>query len=435
DRRKEQDRAFTLSVRNNYSLGSSRAGSPRWYQKGSLVMDMLRDVLGVEEFRAVIKHYFEKNYLDYVESTDFTSAVFDITGRDISWFFDEWLYKGGEPHYKVRTVESSDYEMKRSTFFHVEQTHKQNEFVGLFKMPIVFEVHYADGSFDRVKQFIEKQYTVVKIPNPKYLDIEYTLFDPGRRVMKTVEFNKPFDELSAQAIKAENMIDRYDALVALGERRRWEKIKLFKQIMLNEKFYLLKQEVVSQTIAARTKALQEDNSNYVPGDLVFGNEYSEYQKGKKNYEDIMRMAFNDSDPRVRLEAAEKVGRIELSLKSDVEKMLTDISYPNISAALELLCHSFPGKVNSYLERTKNLLGWRGLNIRMAWLKIAVELGKDEYYIMLEDYASLSFEFETRINAINILKAQNYLTEASAYHILEASTSRNRKVGNTAVAAL
>ncbi|MCK5853532.1 hypothetical protein KAH27_10935, partial [bacterium] len=385
----------------------------------------------------VIKHYFEKNYLDYVESTDFTSAVFDVTGRDITWFFDEWLYKGGEPKYKVRTVESNNFEMLRSTYFHVEQIHKQNEFVGLFKMPIVFEVHYADGSFDRVKQFIEKQHTIVKIPNPKYLDIEYTLFDPGRRVMKTIDFNKPFSHLSSQATKAKNMIDRYDALVALEKypHRDRQKIKLFKQIMRNEKYYLLKKEVVSQTAAARIKALQKDNSDYRHGDLVFGDEYSEYQKGKRNYEDILRMAFNDSDPRVRLEAAEKAGRIGPDLIFEVEKLLTDISYPNISAALELLCHSFPGKANDYLELTKDMLGWRGLNIRMAWLKIAVEQGRDEYFIMLEDYASLSFEFETRMNAINILKAQNYLTEASAFHILEASTSRNRKVGNTAVAAL
>lgn len=52
-------KAYELSVQNSYPLGSGMAGTQRIYQKGSLVLDMLRDVMGDDNFRKAVTHYLK----------------------------------------------------------------------------------------------------------------------------------------------------------------------------------------------------------------------------------------------------------------------------------------------------------------------------------------------------------------------------------------
>lgn len=50
-RNKELAETLEAALHDNYAVGHYMGGRNRWYPKGSLVMDMLRDVLGDENFR------------------------------------------------------------------------------------------------------------------------------------------------------------------------------------------------------------------------------------------------------------------------------------------------------------------------------------------------------------------------------------------------
>ena len=56
------------------------------------------------------------------------------------------------------------------------------------------------------------------MPNPQKKPVDFLLFDPNRKILKKVTFTQPYEKLVAQLEKAENMIDRYDALLALKQK-------------------------------------------------------------------------------------------------------------------------------------------------------------------------------------------------------------------------
>jgi hypothetical protein len=288
---------------------------------------------------------------------------------------------------------------KRSTRFQIFQIHETNDLVGLFKMPIVFEVHYTDGSFDRSTAWIENKYNEVVIPNPGKRSIDYTLFDPGRQVVKKVTFEKSFRELAAQAQKAENMIDRYDALFALRLSPFDQKREILIQCYRHEKFHLIKTEIIEQ--------LAKDNT---PESV-----------------ELFREALNDPDANVRKSVLMNINPVPYILVDDFEKCLTDYSYLNIELALDNLCSSLPQNVDNYLEVTKNMTGWRGMNIRMKWLQTAIGSGRQEYLQELISYTGPKYEFETRMNSLNLLKKLRYIDETTLENARSAGKHWNNKL--------
>jgi hypothetical protein len=99
--------------------------------------------------------------------------------------------------------------------------------------------------------------------------------------------------------------------------------------------------------------------------------------------------------------------------------------------LDLLSSSFPRDIPRYLEATKHEIGWRGRNIRMKWIEIALQVEQREYLIELIGYAGPTYEFETRINAFNLLKKLNYLNDKVAQHLIDGYFYWNYKVSNAA----
>jgi aminopeptidase N len=67
------------------------------YQKGGWVLHMLRGVVGTEQFWAGIRDYYRR-YRDANASTDDFRLIMErASGRELSWFFDQWLRRPGMP--------------------------------------------------------------------------------------------------------------------------------------------------------------------------------------------------------------------------------------------------------------------------------------------------------------------------------------------------
>ena len=395
----ELNLALAASKTNNYPVGSSMGGTARIYQKGSLVLGMLRNVMGEREFREAVKVYLDRWGFNYSETSNFIRCVYDVTGKQYNWFFDEWVNHGGEPNYKVSYTVRDDTTGKRTTIFQVYQVQETNELIGLFKMPIWFEVHYKDGTSDSLKAWIENQFHEITIPNMQKKPISFVLFDPGRKVVKKVSFDRNFEELADQAQKAKKMIDRFDALVTMRNTPIALKRNLLIDCYQHEKFHLTKSEIIHQLSSERTDSAVS----------------------------IFHMAMNDPDANVRKTALREISPIPVALRKDFEKALQDSSYLNIELALQNLCLSFPENIDSYLDQTKSLTGWRGLNIRMKWLEIAVHSGKNEYLQELIRYTGPKFEFETRMNSLLTLKKLQYKDNVTVENARSASKHWNNKL--------
>ena len=86
--------------------------------------------------------------------------------------------------------------------------HDTSELVGLFKMPIVFEIHFTDGTSIKKTQWIKKQKEEVKMKTPKGKKVAYVLFDADNKILKNVTFNHLKIQIQP-AIKNANLIIKY----------------------------------------------------------------------------------------------------------------------------------------------------------------------------------------------------------------------------------
>ena len=71
------------------------------YPKGAAVLHMLRFVLGDEPFFRVLNRFLVEHAYESVDTGDFIRTVTEVTGRDLTDFFDQWLYRPGHPVFEV----------------------------------------------------------------------------------------------------------------------------------------------------------------------------------------------------------------------------------------------------------------------------------------------------------------------------------------------
>lgn len=402
-RNDEMTLAFDAARRNSYPIGGTKGGTQRIYQKGSLVLDMLHDVMGDDPFRRSIRLYLQRFRFKAAQTGDFTRCVYDACGSSYSWFFDQWILRGGEPHYKVTDTAVSDASGASGTLVKIWQVQEVNDLNGLFRMPVSIEVHYRDGSVDQAKPWIEKSYHEILIPNPQHKEVDFVLFDPTRKILKKLTYERSYRRLLAQATKAAGMIDRYDAWLELRQVTSPEKSAALADAYGREHFWLIRSEILKQLSAELSPESVE----------------------------IFRQAIYDKDANVRKAALLNLTRIPDHLRSGVEMMLYDSSYLNVELALENLCNSFPSETAKYLELTKEMEGWRGKNIRMKWLEISIRSGNKDNLSELIAYAGPRYEFETRINAFNLMRKLNYRDAATLAFAEAAGKHWNNKLSSAA----
>jgi aminopeptidase N len=71
------------------------------YQKGGLVLHMLRTMLGDSAFFGGVRAYYAAHEHGTALSDDLRFALERASGRDLSWFFDQWVYGRGHPVLRV----------------------------------------------------------------------------------------------------------------------------------------------------------------------------------------------------------------------------------------------------------------------------------------------------------------------------------------------
>jgi aminopeptidase N len=400
----EKQKALKIAESNNNALGSGQAGTERWYQKGSLVMDMLRDVVGEEEFKAALHYYLVNQAYGEAESNDFLKAIYNASGQTLDWFFEEWIYRGGEPEYKVSWKEVKRQDGKLLVQVSVEQVQTLNKPGEYFKMPVNIEVYDKGFHCISKKVGIERQSTLIEIPIER--ETSFIVFDAGNRILKKLQLSRSMEELGAQAEHSRHMADRLEAIRALQSFLPAQKRDVLTRCFDKDKFNVCRAEIVSQ--------LASDSLSYR----------------------LLTKAIHDRDVNVRKSVTEKLTRVPAVLVPEYKKLLKDSAYFVVEAALTNLCNSAKGdrqQVESYLNTTSRETGWRGRNIRVCWLGLAIDQypEKKEFLNELIDYAGSAFDFETRINALNEIKKLNYLDEKVAGYLHTAAAYWNYKLSGPA----
>ncbi len=91
----EKDPEETVVHDNLSDMGEVLSGLQ--YQKGAWILHMLRWEIGTEHFWTGIREYYRR-YRDSTASTaDLVRLMEEISGQELSWFFDQWLHRTPSP--------------------------------------------------------------------------------------------------------------------------------------------------------------------------------------------------------------------------------------------------------------------------------------------------------------------------------------------------
>ena len=180
------------------------------YEKGALVLHMLRRELGNGLFWEGVQAYLEAHAFGIVETTDLQRALEGVSGRSLERFFDQWIYRPGHPNLKVKISWEAG-----QLSVHAKQTQKTTE-TAVFAFPL--EIAVADKA-GRVRSFRKEVTTandtlvVACAERPSWVH-----FDPLLRIAANVTLEAPADMLRNMLEKGHIARARWNAAQALGKR-------------------------------------------------------------------------------------------------------------------------------------------------------------------------------------------------------------------------
>ncbi len=204
------------------------------YNKGGLVLHMLRNYVGDDAFWAALNLYLTRNAYTEVEADELRLAFEDVTGKDLVWFFDQWYFKAGHPELNI--IYGYD-EAAKKALVTVEQKQNAKEMPAIFQLPVAIDIYTAPGEKMRKEVTIDQRLQTFEFEveeQPKLM-----IFDADRVLLAITEENKTLEEYEFQFYNAPLFLDKYEAMQSLVQSDTIDTEKLF-STALEDDFYVLR---------------------------------------------------------------------------------------------------------------------------------------------------------------------------------------------------
>ena len=144
------------------------------YGKGSEVVGMLATLIGREKLETLMRRYAERFRFRIVRVSDFTALAEEVSGQDLSWFFDEWLYRAAVCDYGV---------FRRGGRLVLEK-------VGDVRMPLDVRLRYRDGTEETVS--FKGEAAREEIPVDAGREVVEVEVDPDGRILDLDRMNNRY---------------------------------------------------------------------------------------------------------------------------------------------------------------------------------------------------------------------------------------------------
>ena len=207
------------------------------YEKGSCILHMIRKLLGEEAWWRAMNLYLTRHKAQGVETVDLISAIQDATGRNLRSFFDQWVFKGGHPEFKVRTWWNTK---EKKVYIRVLQTQAITDETPLYTLPVTIDL-LVDGKSRRFQETLDKKEQLFSYALP--CAPELVLFDPEHTILKRVDFVKTEPMWIIQLTEDPHVLGRIDAAAALGRLGSPGAVQALRQALFQEKFWGAKSEI------------------------------------------------------------------------------------------------------------------------------------------------------------------------------------------------
>ncbi len=281
------------------------------YNKGGLILHMLRTYIGDEAFFTALHNYLQKHAYTDVEAHELRLAFEDVTGQDLNWFFNQWFFAAGHPELEIQKKYMPEQGLVN---LHIKQTQTPTEEIpAIFEFPFFVDVYMPDGSKSRHAFRMnqrEQTFTIDVSQQPSLV-----VFDAQHSLLAVINYPKTAEEYDFQYRHAPTFFDRYEALTALMDEEAPQLNDLF-TLALDDPYWGFRQIAVEEC-------------NDTP----------------ENLQRIAQMVLNDPHSAVRASALMRLGDTEDKawIKIARESIAKDSSAIVRGAALELLAELDPSE--------------------------------------------------------------------------------------------
>lgn len=209
------------------------------YNKGGMVLHMLRQYVGGEAFFAGLKKYLNDNAYTAVEAHDLRLAFEEITGQDLNWFFNQWYFEAGHPQLTI----DYDYDLATQTAsVTIEQTQNPETNPAIFQLPIAIDIYEDENTVRReeVMMNLRKQtFTFKAAAKPALINV-----DADKILLAERQDNKTAAEYVFQYRNVANLMDRVEAIQNLKEADS-EAAKQVRKAALKDKHWYVRNLAIS----------------------------------------------------------------------------------------------------------------------------------------------------------------------------------------------
>ncbi len=311
--REAHNRYMRPIVFNRYNSPGENFDS-HTYPKGACVLHMLRFILGDDTFFRTLSTFLHQHEFQPVTTQDFMKCVKDVSGKNMDWFFNQFLFHPGHAVFDI----SKDWDESTGTLtVEVVQTQDKWDNVPIYRIPVNI------GFYSNGKKTVKKVWLEEKSESFEFkLDTKPLMvrFDDGNHLLKEWTFKKSEDELIYQAMN-DDMTGRLWAVDELKAFSNSQKtIEVWNHIAANDDFWAVREAALKNMSEYHNidfadlflSALEDQNSKVrVAAISALGD-----NGNKKNIKRFKHIFNTDDSYLVMAEALKSVGKC--GSKSDLK---------------------------------------------------------------------------------------------------------------------
>jgi len=188
--KKSRNTVFNLSKDNeDYRIvhdnltDMKKVSSGLTYQKGAWITHMICNYVGEEAFQQGIRDYYHRFYNGNATTMDLRMALERASGKDLTQFFNQWLFQGGNINLKGTWSYNSKYKAVE-----IELTQIQpKKFT--FNMPLELDILFQENNSIK-KEIIQLNKRKIKISIPCESEPKNIKLDPETKLLAQWDFTR-----------------------------------------------------------------------------------------------------------------------------------------------------------------------------------------------------------------------------------------------------
>ncbi len=272
------------------------------YPKGACVLHMLRFILGDKAFFRVWKEFLHDYAFQAVDTHDFMKTVKEVTGENMDWFFEQWIFKPGHPVFEIKSSWNEETKTMGLTIRQVQDTSRN---IPIYKTPVLIGIRLGK-SYNQTSP----SNTTVKVINQNELEKENAkVRAKHKKVDESIE-KREGDWPYPTKKKIERWAREGDEIVYkiwITEAEEYFEFPIKSKplmVRFDRGNYLLKEWCFSKS---REELLFQAQNDDVIGRLWAVGELKKFKDNSQVIKSIMKIARKDSFWAVRKAAVETIG--------------------------------------------------------------------------------------------------------------------------------